>query len=216
MNIQALKYIFGVISTFAVIIIFIYQNAGNWLVRNDRPVHADNVVILMGSLHDRVIQAADLYHGHKVNRLVMCQVQMGKDKILDCNGHVINTSIQVRDSLVKLGIPMDSITILQGNANSTFDEAIMLKEYLRLNSKIDTVILVTSSSHYRRASIVLKSIFNISDINVEVFCNTSIYPDFNKEKWWKDEQSQKIVLLEYMKMVNFFLFERRSLLNANN
>jgi len=35
-------------------------NAGNWLVKNDEVMHADAMVILMGSIADRVLQAGDL------------------------------------------------------------------------------------------------------------------------------------------------------------
>ena len=62
------------------------RRAGKWLVKEDVPVHADAMVLLMGSFPERVLQAADLYHEGKAGRLMIVEESMGPYQRLEARG----------------------------------------------------------------------------------------------------------------------------------
>ena len=45
------------------------RKAGTWLVKTDKPEHADVLFMLMGSISDRVLQIADLYQEKKAGEV---------------------------------------------------------------------------------------------------------------------------------------------------
>jgi len=74
-----------------------------------------------------------------------------------------------------------------------------------------SLILVSSAPHTRRASMIFKAAFKNSEKPVCIFCSPSPYTVFNAEKWWKRKDDIETVLLEYLKLMNFVLFDRHKL-----
>ncbi len=185
-----------------------------WLVKEDVPPHADAMVLLMGSFPERVLEAADLYHEGRTNRLIIVEESMGEYRRLEARGvSVISTTDQARDAAVKLGIPVDSITVLPGDARSTLTEAIVVSNYLSDKPETDSLILVSSPAHMRRAYMIFKAAFRGSETPVYIGCSPSSYSDFNAEKWWRRKEDIQDVLSEFVKMGSFILVERRGLRN---
>jgi uncharacterized SAM-binding protein YcdF (DUF218 family) len=188
------------------------RKAGTWLVKNDTLRHADVMVILMGNIPDRVLQAADLYNRGIAGRVIIVEESMGAFKKLEERGaHIISNTMQARNAAVSLGIPADSILILPGYANSTQKEAIIIREYLTKRSDIDTLLLVTSAPHTRRASIIFRKAFEANGNKVLVCSSPSIYSNYTGVGWWKHKEEIQAVLGEYVKLVNFWLFDKRRL-----
>jgi len=207
--------IYSVGILFIIIILYVGScyRAGVWLVKeDDELVHADVIVILMGSITDRALQAVDLYRQGLAGKLIIVQASIGAYKALEARGaHIISNTKYICDAIVALGIPSDSITILPGDATSTQMEAMIIREYLSTKPGIDTLLLVSSASHTRRASMIFKSAFRNAGMQVYVVCSPSTYTNFDAEKWWRSKEGIQTVLLEYLKIVNFVLFERREL-----
>lgn len=188
------------------------NRAGTWLVKQDAPVHADAMVVLMGSIGDRVLQAADLYQQKLAGKLIIVEENMSAYSALEARGaHIVSNSTQARGAAIALGIPADSIEILPGNARSTQQEALIIRDYLRNQSGIDTLLLVTSSPHTRRSSIIFTTAFNKAGLPVVVSCSPSLYTHYTGKGWWKHKEEIQAVLSEYIKLVNFWLFDRRIL-----
>ena len=192
------------------------RRAGIWLVKEDVTGHADAIVILMGSFTDRVLETVDLYHQGKADRLLIVYESMGPYLLLESRGaDVIRTTEQARDAAVALGVPVDSITMLPGEARSTLDEALIVRDYLKAKSDIDTLILVSSPAHMRRAMMIFRSAMKYAGIPVLVGCSPSAYTNFNPEKWVKNKEDIQIVLTEYLKITSFVLFERKGIRDLN-
>jgi len=188
------------------------RKAGKWLVKKDDLVHADAIVILMGSIADRVLQAEDVYKLGMSDKVIMVEASMGAYKVLEDRGtFIISNTKQVRDAIVALGIQPDNISILPGDANSTQMEAIIIRDYLKDKPGVDTLILISSAAHTRRASMIFESAFRKVEMPVHVSCSPSIYTNFEADKWWQSKEGIQIVFFEYLKLANFFLFERRQL-----
>jgi uncharacterized SAM-binding protein YcdF (DUF218 family) len=121
------------------------------------------------------------------------------------------TKQEVRNSLLTLGVPSDSILILPGNATSTQMEAMIIRKYLVDKYGIDTLLLVTSAHHTRRASMIFKFAFRKAKMPVNVICSPSKYTNFDAERWWRSKEGIQMVLSEYMKIGSFLVFEKRKL-----
>lgn len=188
------------------------RKAGNWLVTEELPDHADAMVLLMGTFPPRVLQAVDLYSEGRTGRIIIVNEYRGPYKMLTDKGvEVIGTTAQASNALITLGIPSDSITILPGEAQSTLNEAMVTMDYLSQHHEIKSLILVSSPSHMRRAKLIFRKAIIYSGLQVNVFCSPSKYTGFNPDKWWKDKEDIQIVLSEYLKLTSFMLFEKRTL-----
>jgi len=201
--------IFSVLFILALIDIAGCRRAGVWLVRDDRPVHADAMVLLMGDFSDRVLEAGDLYSEGKAGSLIIVQESMGPYRALQARGvEIIRTTRQAYDAAVTLGIPADSITVLPGDARSTLDEALAVRDYFASAPGADTLLLVSSAHHMRRALIIFRTVLRFPDRRINVICCPSRYTEFNAGKWWKDKEDIQDVLSEYIKIVAFRVIER--------
>ncbi|MBN1416835.1 MAG: YdcF family protein [Bacteroidales bacterium] len=203
---------FGLCIFFLFLIIGSCPRAGSWLVKKDEPVTADAIVILMGSIPDRVLHAADLYKEKMSAEIMMVEESMGAYRKLEERGvRLISNSNQARNALVALGIPAENITIIPGDATSTQMEAEIIREYLQARPDLDTILLVSSASHTRRASMIFKTAFKTLENPVTILCSPSPYTNFNAEKWWRDREDVQKVLGEYVKIASFLIFEKRKL-----
>jgi uncharacterized SAM-binding protein YcdF (DUF218 family) len=188
------------------------RRAGTWLVKEDVPPHADAMVLLMGSFPERVLEAADLYHEGKARRMLIVYESMGPYRLLESRGaQVIRTTRQANDAAVALGIPADNITMLPGDARSTIDEAMAVREYLKETPGIDTILIVSSPAHMRRSSMTFDVALHTMPATVYVGCSPSSYSAFNPEKWWRRKEDIQSVLSEFVKICSFQLLEKKRL-----
>ena len=188
------------------------RRAGTWLVKEEVPPHADAMVLLMGSFPERVLEAVELYHEGKARRMLIVYESMGPYRLLESRGaQVIRTTRQANDAAVALGIPADSITMLPGDARSTIDEAMAVREYLKETPGIDTIILVSSPAHMRRSSMTFDAALHTIPAPVYVGCSPSSYSAFNPEKWWRRKEDIQTVLSELVKICSFQVLEKKRL-----
>jgi hypothetical protein len=84
----------------------------------------------------------------------------------------------------------------------------ILKDYLEKNKGIKSINLVTSKYHSARARMIFEKAVRSFDRNIEIYIVANKYDTFNAEQWWKDRESFKQVILEYLKLINFYLREQ--------
>jgi len=179
-------------------------------MKSDVPPHADAIIVLMGSFPERVLQATDLYHAGKADQLLIVYESMGPYQVLESRGaDIIRTTEQARDAAIDLGVPADSITMLPGEARSTLDEAVAVREYIKGNPDIDTLLLVSSPAHMRRSYMIFRQILRNSVKPVYMGTCPSSYSSFNPDKWWKRKEDIQSVVSEMVKIVSFLTIERR-------
>ena len=189
------------------------RRAGTWLVKESVPSHADALVLLMGNFTDRVLKTADLYRSGIADRVIIAEESMGGYQGLTDRGvKIISHTSQAVSSLVALGVPADSITILPGDARSTLDEAVIVRQYLGANHEIDTIVLVSSPYHLRRSSMIFGKAFK--EAGLTVFTGTSgsgTYTGFDADRWWRSKEDIQHVLTEVIKIGSFVTVEGRRL-----
>jgi hypothetical protein len=58
---------------------------------------------------------------------------------------------------------------------------------------------------------IFESAFRKKNIPVTILCSPSRFTKFDPDDWWKDKEGIQQVLLEYLKIANFLLFDKRQL-----
>jgi uncharacterized SAM-binding protein YcdF (DUF218 family) len=201
-----------VLSLFTVGSVWLFHNAGTWLIKNDAPTHADAIVMLMGSIPDRVLETSDQYNEGLATQIIIAEESMGAYRDLLKRGvQIISNTTQCSTALVKLGVLPENIICLPGDANSTQNEAVIIRKYLKTQPSIDTITLVSSPDHTRRASMIFEKAFKKQAMPVVVYSCPSKYSGFTGKGWWRDKEGIQTVLGEYVKMLNFYLFDQRKL-----
>lgn len=200
-----------------IVIIIVYsagcRRLGTWLSKETVPQHADALVLLMGNFTDRVLQTADLYASGSADRVIIAEESMGGYQGLFNRGvTIMSHTSQAVNSLVALGVPADSITVLPGDARSTLDEAVIIRNYLVAKPEIDTIVLVSSPYHLRRASMIFGKSFK--EAGLPVFTGTGssgAYTDYDPARWWRSKEDIQQVLTEVVKIGSFITVEGRRL-----
>ena len=98
-------------------------------------------------------------------------------------------------AVIDLGIPEEDVIVLDGNSRSTQDEALTIREYIRNNREIESIILVTSKFHSGRAKKIFKKALNVLDSS-------------NVNQWWRNREDFQWVVFEYLKLANFYFREQ--------
>ena len=183
-------------------------HAGHLLVAEDPLQESDIIVVLMGSIPDRILEGTDIYQEGYAPKLVMMREDMTGYELLSERGVEIPGRADLsKKAAVDLGVPKDDITILEGDTLSTQDEAVVLRDYLE-DKEIDSMILVTSKYHSARSKKIFEKALGSLDKDIEVISRPARYDTFNPEGWWKDREDAKRVVLEYLKVFNFYTREQ--------
>lgn len=204
---KTLKFLLVLITITASVLLL--RSAGTYLVKTDTPQKSDATLILMGSIADRVLQTADLYkNGHSTEILIVNNIQYGSEYLAQYDVHIPNFAELSKQALTQLSIPDSLINIIPGRAASTRDEAQITANYLKQNPHIDTLIIVSSAAHMRRASMIFKDTFKDNNLNTIILTVPSKYSGFNAKKWYTHRESAKQVFMEYVKITSFLLIEQ--------
>ncbi len=202
-----LKIALAVFILFTAAAIYLVPRMGTYLVRQDKLMKGDALVILMGNIPDRTLEALDLYNEGYARKIIIVMagrygIEVFRQKGIPLDGQ---TAI-ARKALIGSGVPADSIIILPGDAKSTRDEAVAVRKYAELHPQLDTLLLVSSSYHSRRATFVFNKTLGKLDHPVTVISCPSKYTGFHSKNWWRDRESAKLVFFEYLKLANVRLF----------
>jgi uncharacterized SAM-binding protein YcdF (DUF218 family) len=182
---------------------------GSFLISQDEPQHSDIIVVLMGSGPDRMLGAVDLYKQGYADGIVMVRNMVrGYDLAVNQGVKIPHDSDLAREVAVQLGVPTEKVTILPGDALSTQEEAIRVREYLKGEKEIDSLIVVTSEYHSGRAKKIFVKAMSPLDREVRVISCPTQYDDFNAEVWWQSREDLKRGALEYLKLFSFYLLEQ--------
>ena len=98
-------------------------------------------------------------------------------------------------------VPPAAVLQVKQRANSTRSEMIHLARLLDEN-RIWSVILVTSKSHSTRARKILA---RISGGRIAIISRPSRYDTFDPTGWWRSREDAKDVLLEYEKLLHYWV-----------
>ena len=207
---KKILFVLGVLLAFFILVgIFIVPNLGQWLVVMDELQDSDLIVVLMGSVYDRILEAVDLYDEGYSDRIVLINSYLAaKDIIIDRGIEAYGNTMLSKMAAMDLGVPDDDIIVLDGNSRSTNDEAMTIREYVRNNKEIKSIILVTSIFHSGRAKKIFEKALSVLDREIDIYCSPSKYDPSNVSHWWRNREDFEWVVFEYLKLANFYFREQ--------
>ncbi|MFQ5665088.1 MAG: YdcF family protein [Candidatus Binatia bacterium] len=182
------------------------QAIGGYLVVRDVPQRADAIVVLSGSLPDRILEAVDLYQAHLAPRIILTREhELPGLRALRARGATVpEHDEQNRAVAAQLGVPDSAIAVMPTRTSSTVAEAQALIAYLQ-QSQITSILLVTSKIHTRRAGLTFRT---FAGNRLKITVCPSRYDPFAADTWWRHRAFVRRVVVEYGKLLNFLLIDR--------
>lgn len=195
-------------SILALLLIYVLV-IGRVLVREEEPKQADSIVVLLGGTPERIVEAVYLYREGYSEEIIMVETLKEHEDILEEEGVEIDIGEETEYSIaVQMGVPEEAITIIPARTESTQDEAVALRDYLDLDERIGSILLVTSKSHSGRSSMIFNRALRKLDHDVELTSVPSRLDDFDAKRWFTDREEIQEVLAETVKLFNYLLRER--------
>ncbi len=198
---------------FVILCVLFLVFGGIFLVRDDEVANLAqlknncDIVLLMGSLTDRTLGAYDLFVELNVNNVYIMRTHMEGIELFYQKGISIENQADIaKKALMDLGLAEDAIIVIDGDTESTRDEANALAKYFSSNEHADNLIVVTSKYHSRRAGWIFDKALSKNDISVYVSPTT--YDNFDQHFWFTDREQMADVVLEYIKIFHFALIEQ--------
>lgn len=122
------------------------------------------IVLLAGSYEERVPVVAALYHKGLAARIVVTDDNVRRGWSRKHQRNLYNRE-RTYESLVKLGVPAQSIVILPFRESGTVFDALAVREYLS-KERLGQIMLVTSDYHTRRTLWIFRLV--LRDIPVSI------------------------------------------------
>lgn len=186
----------------------ILTRIGSQLVRIDRLARADAIVVLGGATPLREIEAADLYlAGYAARVLLTMEREPPAADVLRARGVEFERRIDLRKRIMRsLGVPDTALTVLnQRRVNSTMLEVEMVREWVS-SSNAKRIIIVTSSYHTARASLVFRR--RLRNNGVEVLARAAAADPFRPADWWRDRDELRNGIIEWQKLLFYYVAYR--------
>jgi len=165
---------------------------GDYLVAVEDPKPADLILVLAGDFWGpRVLKGADLaVQGYAPLALFSGTPYQGR-----MDGEM------AIEFLAKRGYPTRSFQSFGHHSTSTIAEAMVLRPELT-RRKVKRVLLVTSSYHSRRASMV----FRLFCPGIDFIAIPAPDPQYRPRDWWKDASSRRFFFAEWSKIIGTLVF----------
>lgn len=164
---------------------------GSYLIHSEAPESADIILVLAGDFYGpRVLKAAEL-------------ATQGYAPLVLISGTPYQSGMEGEYAisfLAKQGYPTRLFESFGHHARSTIEEAIALRGELA-RRHVARVILVTSSFHSRRSSIV----FRLFCPGIQFISVPGPDPNYHPDGWWMDNHSRELFYSEWTKIAGSVL-----------
>lgn len=179
---------------------------GGFLIVRDETHPADAIVVLSGSVPDRILEAVDLYQAHLAPRIILTREKpLPGLAALRARGATLPEHHEQNISIAEqLGVPADAIRVMPTATTSTLAEIKALVPYLT-EQNVHSILLVTSKAHARRARLTFRT---LAGPNLRIAVCPSRYDPFSADQWWHERGLVRRAVIEYGKLLNFVLVDR--------
>ena len=182
----------------------ILERLGGYLILEHPPEKSDLIVCLAGGNIERGLATADAYKDGLAPHIFIAREELPDGfELLKEEGVNYPESADLLVMLLKsLGIPESAILISDVYVKSTLEEAEIVKKEVDERG-FNSLIILTSPTHSRRAWLTYKKVFENNDVRILVL--PSKYSQFKPEDWWKRRRYVKDVIIEYQKLIFYAL-----------
>lgn len=172
------------------------RGAGAFLIVADELLPAKAIVVLSGGNETRMKEALQLYNEDYGDVIILTETG---EEIEDFE---VLHSLDMRIQLMNNGVPSGNILITSIEVSSTVDEAEAVKD-LMSRRQIASAIIVTDPYHTRRTRMVFQDVFQESGIEISVRPVRGSW--FNSRTWFLSARGWQFTLLEYLKLIGYYL-----------
>jgi len=174
------------------------------------PQKADVIIVLNGRDTERSLMAVDLYKQGYSNLIVMAinSRQPGSDEFWKRVNNNFDGKVFFQRAIEAMGVPEKSFEFIGNGVTSTYDEAVVTKEFLKKNG-YKSILLVTSKWHSKRAYLTFRSA--LKNEGIKIIVQPSRYDVFDPDAWWKNSNDREMVFYEYVRLIFYALSFRISL-----
>lgn len=169
------------------------------IVRTDLS-KADAVVVLGGSstFVERTRYAAEIYNEGRVSQILLTNdgQQGGWSNADQRNPYFVERAGR---ELEAAGVPEDKVDALPQVVTSTYEEAVLLRQYAYAHG-IRSILIVTSAYHSRRAFWTLHKVFNGSGVELGIASPPTGLQTPLPATWWLHLTGWQMVAGEYVKI----------------
>jgi len=177
--------------------------AARVLVVDDRPAHADAIVVLAGATPEREAKAAALYREGWAPRVVISRQALPENvrALLGLGVRSLDLQEEAQLALETYGVPADRIVPLADPVSTTESElALVHRTAQALGYR--RVILVSSPFHTRRVKLIWS---RAGGERIEGLVVPTGNEEFTVEGWWRKRRVAEAALHEYLGIVMIYL-----------
>lgn len=175
------------------------------LIVHEDVAQSDAIVVLGGSstFVERTQFAAEIFkERHASNILLTNDGQQGGWSDADKRNPLF-VERAVRE-LVASGVSADKIDALPQIVTSTYEEAVLLRQYAEIHG-LRSILIVTSAYHSRRALWSLRTVFEGSGIEIGITSPPTGLQTPPPATWWLHVTGWQLVGGEYVKLLYYHL-----------
>jgi uncharacterized SAM-binding protein YcdF (DUF218 family) len=166
---------------------------------------ADAVVVLGGSstFVERTRYAAEILKEGRVSKVLLTNdgEQGGWSNSDQRNPLFIE---RAKRELEAAGVPVDKIEALPQVVTSTYEEAVLLRQYAEAHG-LRSILVVTSAYHSRRALWILRVVFEGSGVEIGIASPSTGLQTPPPATWWLHLAGWRMVAGEYVKLGYYHL-----------
>ncbi len=187
-----MKYLIGLIGILVIVAGFIV-GTGFYLSPQDKLAKTDAIVVISGGETDlRVKEGVKLFQEEWAPLIIMSGAARDAGE---------SNAEAMKRLAVKLGVPTDKV-LVEKESRNTFDNAKFTRDIL-MNNNVESIILVTSPYHQRRASLTFNRYLGDS---VKIINHSAADSAWRKNGWWDNAWARKITLSELQKIMYLSVF----------
>ena len=171
---------------------------------NNATSGANVIVVLAGGNDTRIPHALKLFEEGYAPEILLTDEKRRDSRF----SHLFPTNQMITQAMIEeleISVPVSTIQSQKGGATSTFDEAYDL---LKLSEKksFRHLILVTDAFHTRRAYHAFQTVFENTEIKIEMSAASNEI--FNVNNWWTSDQGISAYVLESIKYPVYLMSSR--------
>jgi uncharacterized SAM-binding protein YcdF (DUF218 family) len=174
------------------------------IVRAELP-NPELAVVLGGSstFVERTHYAAQMYKEGRVAKIILTNdgQQGGWSTTEQRNPFFVE---RARTELEAVGVPTDKIETLPQVVTSTYEEALLLRQYSDTH-RVKSIMVVTSAYHSRRALWTLRAAFEGTNVEIGIVSPPPGLQTPPPATWWLRFKGWQLVAAEYLKIAYYYL-----------
>ena len=174
------------------------------IMTNEEPEKSDAILVLAGGEPGRAWEAADLFNAKLAQYVIVTTDKTSLDE-----GELQRRGIELVDGrgnyirvLRGLGVPEDKIITVETPVDNTLTEMQLARD-LCDRRNWNSVIVVTSNYHTRRAGLTARYVFGP---RFRIAVVASKHGGLNRDAWWKSHGDLRTFLIEFEKLVAYTLY----------